>query len=108
MWDCVFLGIASLKQKREERWFDDLRIFLMLLCGNESLKQVPNFCFKFDDIIPRYGSTIRSSFLGAVEISEHKVYLKTFYGLLYNSWWIAILFNISIKFPTSKWNKVYT
>ena len=38
----------------------------MLYCGNEFLKQNRNFCFKLDDIVPRYASTIKSSFLGTV------------------------------------------
>ena len=41
----------------------------MLTCSNEFLKQVLNFCFKFDDNVPRYGSTIKSSFLGIVGIT---------------------------------------
>ena len=32
------LGITSLKRKRKERRFVDLRIILMLRCGNEFLK----------------------------------------------------------------------
>ena len=67
--DCNSLGITSLKQKREERRFVDLRIFLILHCGNEFLNQVLNFCFKLDDNVPRYGSTIKSSFLGTVGIT---------------------------------------
>ena len=63
------LVITSLKQKREERRFADLRIILMLHCGNEFLMQVLNFHFKLDDIIPRYGSIIKSSFLGTVGIT---------------------------------------
>ena len=38
----------------------------MLYCGNEFLKQNRNFCFKLDDIVPRYASAIKSSFLGTV------------------------------------------
>ena len=41
----------------------------MLHCGNEFLKQVLNFCFEFDDFVPRYGSTIKSSVLGTVGIT---------------------------------------
>ena len=41
----------------------------MLHCGNEFLKQVLNFRFKLDDNVSRYGSTIKSSFLGTVGIS---------------------------------------
>ena len=41
----------------------------MLHCGNEILKQILNFFFKLDDIVPRYGSTIKSSFLGTVGIT---------------------------------------
>ena len=40
----------------------------MLHCGNEFLKQVVNFRFKLDDNVPRYGSTIKSSFLWTVGI----------------------------------------
>ena len=40
----------------------------MLHCGNEFLKQVLNLRFKLDGIVPRYGSTIRSFFLGTVGI----------------------------------------
>ena len=40
----------------------------MLNCGNEFLKQDLNFHFKLDDNIPRYGSTIKNSFLGKVGI----------------------------------------
>ena len=46
----------------------DLSIILMSHCVNEFLKKVLNFRFKLDDIVPRYGSTIKSSFLGTVEI----------------------------------------
>ena len=35
----------------------------MLHCGNDFLKQVLNLRFNFDDNVPRYGSTIKSSFL---------------------------------------------
>ena len=45
----------------------NLRIILILYCGNEFFKQVVNFCFKLDTIVPRYGSII---------FSEHKVCLK--------------------------------
>ena len=38
----------------------------MLYCGNEFLKQNLNFRFKLDDIVSRYASTIKSSFLGTV------------------------------------------
>ena len=68
-WDCNSYGITSLKRKRKERWFVDLRIILILHCSNEFLKQVLNFHFKSDDGIPRYGSTINSSFLGKVGIT---------------------------------------
>ena len=67
--DCNSLGITSLKRKREERRFVDLRIILILHYGNEFLKQMLNFCFKLDDNIPRYGSIIKSSFLGTVGIT---------------------------------------
>ena len=68
-WDCHSSGITSLKQKREERWFVDLRIILILHCGNEFLKEVLNFWVKLDDSITRYGSTIKRSFLGTVGIN---------------------------------------
>ena len=45
------------------------RIILILHCGNEILKQVLDFCFKLDDNVSRYGSTIKGSFLGAVGIT---------------------------------------
>ena len=45
------------------------RIILILHCGNEFLKQVLNFSFKLDDNVPRYGSIIKSFFLGTVEIT---------------------------------------
>ena len=73
--DCNSLGITSLKQKREERRFVDLRIFLILHCGNEFFNQVLNFCFKLDDNVPRYGSTIKSSFLGTVGITFFGTFL---------------------------------
>ena len=68
-WDCNSLGITSLKRKREERQFVDLRIILILHCGNEFLMQVLNFRFKLDDNVPSYGSTIKSFFLGTVGIT---------------------------------------
>ena len=63
-WDCNSLGITYLKRKREDRRFVELRTILILHCGNEFFKQVLNFCFKLDDNVLRYGSTIESSFLG--------------------------------------------
>ena len=69
MCDCNSLGITSLKWKREERRFVDLIIILMLHCGDEFLRQVLNFRFKLDDNVPRYGSTIKSSFFGTVGIT---------------------------------------
>ena len=36
----------------------------MLHCGGKFLKQVLNFCFKLDGIVPRYGSARKDSFLG--------------------------------------------
>ena len=41
----------------------------MLHCGNKFLKQALNFCFKLGDIVLSYGSTIKSSFFGRVEIT---------------------------------------
>ena len=61
--------ITSLKQKREERQFVNLRIFLMLHSGNEFLEKVLNLCPKLDGIVPRYGNTIKISFLGTVGIT---------------------------------------
>ena len=63
------LGITSLKRKREKILFLNLRIFLILLFGNEFLKPVLNFCFKLDDNVPSYESTIKRSFLGTVGIT---------------------------------------
>ena len=69
MSDCISLGRISSKWKREKRLFVDLRIILMLHCGNELLKQVPYFYFNLNQIVLRYGSTIKSSFLGTVGIT---------------------------------------
>ena len=65
--DLNSLGITSLKRKREERWFVDFKITLMLHCGNEFRMEVCSFCFKFDGMIPRKSEIISSSFSGAVE-----------------------------------------
>ena len=53
----------------------------MLHCGNSFLKQVLDFRFKLDDIVPRYEKSIKSSFLGTVGITffNHDVYLKPIY-----------------------------
>ena len=69
--------MKSLKRKREERRFVDLRIILKLHCGKEFFKQVLNFRFKSNDNVPRHESTIKSSFLGTVGItfSGHEVCL---------------------------------
>ena len=64
MWNCSSLRMTSLKRKREERRFVDIRIILLLHCGGEFLKQVLNFCFKVDGNVPRYGSTIKWFFSG--------------------------------------------
>ena len=62
------LGITSLKWKREEKWFVDFKKnTLMLHCGNEFQLEVCTFHFKFDDMVPRKGKIITSSFFGAVE-----------------------------------------
>ena len=37
--------------------------------SNEFLKHILNFHFKLDDNVARYGSTIKSSFLGTVGIT---------------------------------------
>ena len=68
-WDCNSLGTTSLKRKKEERRFVDLRIILILNHGNKFLKQLLNFCFKLDDKVPRYGSSIKSFFLGTAGIT---------------------------------------
>ena len=39
----------------------------MLHCGNEFQMEVCTFHFKFDDMVPRKGKIITSSFFGAVE-----------------------------------------
>ena len=44
----------------------------MLHVGKKFSKQVLNLCFKFDDIVSRCGSTIKSSFLGTVGIKFFK------------------------------------
>ena len=64
-----FLAITSLKRKREKRRFFDLRITLMSHYGNEFLKQVLHMRFTLDGIVPRYRSTIKSSFLGTAGIT---------------------------------------
>ena len=69
MLDWNSLAITSLKRKREKRCFVNLRITLMLHYGNEFLKQVLNMCFTLDGIVPRYRSTIKSSFLGTAGIT---------------------------------------
>ena len=58
-----------IKWKRQEKRFVNLRIILILHCGNEFLKEVLHFCFKLDDKVPRYGSAIKRSFLGTVGIT---------------------------------------
>ena len=47
--------------------FVDFKITLMLHCGNEFRMEVCSFCFKFDDIVPRKGKIISSSFFGAAK-----------------------------------------
>ena len=69
MSNCNYLRITSLKQEREERQFVNLRIILMLHCGNEFLEKVLNLYPKLDGIVPRYGNTIKLSFLGTVGIT---------------------------------------
>ena len=39
----------------------------MLHCGNEFRINVYSFCFKFDDMAPRKGRIISSSFFGAAK-----------------------------------------
>ena len=65
----VGLALKELKREREETRFVDLGIILTLHSSNEFLKQVLNFRFKLDDNVPRYGSTIKISFLGTVGIT---------------------------------------
>ena len=48
-------------------WFVDFKIFLMLHCGNEFRMEVCSSRFKFDDMVPRKGKIISSSFYVAVE-----------------------------------------
>ena len=52
----------------------------MLDCGNEFQMEVCSFCLKFDDMVPRMGKIISSSFFGFVNILvlEHKACLKKF------------------------------
>ena len=42
-WDLNFLGITSLKWKREERYFIDFKITLMLHCGSNNNSNFNNF-----------------------------------------------------------------
>ena len=63
-----------MKGKREERQFVDLRIILILHCGNEFFKHVLDFCFKSDDNVSRYGNSIKSSFLGTVGITFSRIW----------------------------------
>ena len=67
MRDCKSLGITSLKRKREERRFVDLRIILIFRCGDQFFKQLPalNWMTSF----PKYGSTIKNSLLGTIGIT---------------------------------------
>ena len=76
-------GITSLKWKREQRWFVDFKITLILHCGNEFRMEVCIFHFKFDDLVTRKGRIISSFFFGAVE--------KSSYWYIYNTGWIAVL-----------------
>ena len=45
----------------------DFKITLMLHCDNEFQMDVCSFRFKIEDMAPRNGKTISSSFFGAVE-----------------------------------------
>ena len=47
------LAKLSLKRKREERWFVDFKIILVLHCGNEFRMEVCSFRFKFDHMVSR-------------------------------------------------------
>ena len=81
----TLLEITFLKRKREERRFVDLRIILILRCGNEFLKQFLNFRFKLDDNVPWYGSTIKSFFLGTLGITLLKCQLVNSYMFFFLS-----------------------
>ena len=52
---------------REERWFVDFKITLMLHCGNEIRMDVCSFCFKFDVMVPRRVKLLVANFFGAVK-----------------------------------------
>ena len=69
MRDCSPLETISLKQKREERRFVDLRTILIFHCGNELFNQVLNFYFKLDDIVPKYRRIMKSFFLATIGIT---------------------------------------
>ena len=60
----------SLKQKRGERRFVDLRIISILHCCHDLLREVLNFHFKLNDTVPKYRSIMmKSTFLGTVGIT---------------------------------------
>ena len=73
--DCKSLRIIFLKWKREERRFVELKIILILHCGNKVLKQVLNSCFKLDEKVARYGSSIKRSFLETVGITFLRIWI---------------------------------
>ena len=98
------LRITSLKRKRKERRFVDLRIILILHCGNKFLKQVLNFCFKLDDIDPNYGSITKSFFLRKVGItfSEHNVGFKKIMNSYIQFWmdcYSFLIFFLNCQLP---------
>ena len=53
--------------EKEEKWFVDFKITLMLQCGDEFRMEVCSFCFEFNDMVPRKGRIISSSFFVAVK-----------------------------------------
>ena len=57
----------SLKLKKEESRFVDLKIILRLQAGNDFAKMECNFRLRLDGIVPNYGSMVNASFLGAVQ-----------------------------------------
>ena len=56
-----------MKWKKEGKWFVDFRINLMLHCGDEFRMEVCSFWFEFDDMVPRKGKVISSSFFVPVK-----------------------------------------
>ena len=96
-WDWFFRN-NIFKRKREEGRFVDLRVILVLHCGNEFLKQVLNFCFKLDDNFPRWNYFFQLELL----FSEYEVCFKKILWIIPD----GELFFFEISFSTSKWNEV--